>query len=106
MNQRKLAIVLAALALAAAPGFAATWTGWITDENCGAAGAKAEHKGCAEKCHKEGAALVFYDSAEQKLYKLDQQALAERHLGHEVRVTGRADGDKILVESIEAVAED
>ncbi len=92
------------LAFCAAPVLGDSWTGWITDEQCGAAGAKAEHKGCAEKCHKEGIPLAFYDPAEQKLYKIDQQEQAKKHLGHEVKVTGTVDGDKIVVESIAAAA--
>ena len=45
---RLLAVIALALPLAA--GTKGTWTGWVTDEHCGAKGAKAEHKDCAVKC--------------------------------------------------------
>lgn len=91
------------LPLSAAPT-AGSWTGWITDSHCGASGAKAEHKGCAEKCVKGGSSLLLYNSADKKLYKLDKQDLALQHLGHEVTVTGKVDGDSIAVESITKAA--
>jgi hypothetical protein len=91
------------LVLIVAPGlYAASWTGWITDEHCGAKGNNAGHKSCALKCAKEhGAALVFYNNADQKIYKLDKQDVAKEHVGGEVTVTGEAEGDSIKVASIE-----
>ena len=80
---------------------AAEWTGWITDESCGAKGANRAHKECAEKCHRGGARLVFFDNAGGKIYRLDDQGAAESNLGHEVRVHGEASGDAIRVESIQ-----
>jgi hypothetical protein len=85
----------------ASAGTKGTWTGWITDDHCGAKGAKAEHKGCAEKCLGDGSKLVFYNTEDKKLYSLDKQDVAKEHLGHEVKVTGEVDGDAIKVESIE-----
>lgn len=100
----KRALIVLAVAALLVPGIAAagSWTGWVTDEHCGAKGAKAEHAGCAKKCLDGGAKLVFYNSADEKLYKLDNQKLAQEHLGHEVVVNGSVDGDTIQVESIEA----
>lgn len=102
----KKALVILALAALLVPAFAAadSWTGWITDDHCGAKGAKAEHASCAKKCLDQGGKLVFFNSADQKLYDLDNQKLAEEHLGHEVVVTGTADGTSIKVESIAAPA--
>jgi hypothetical protein len=80
---------------------AASWTGWITDEHCGEKGAAASHKSCALKCAGKGIALVFYNSADKKLYKIDNQELAKKHIGSEVVVNGEADGDSIKVASIE-----
>ena len=98
----KKALVVLALAALLVPALASadSWTGWITDEHCGAKGAKAEHADCAKKCMDQGGKLVFFNSADQKLYSLDNQKLAEEHLGHEVVVTGMADGNSIKVESI------
>jgi len=94
-------LALAAFALPLAAGTKGTWTGWITDDSCGAKGAKAEHKSCAEKCLSKGGKLVFYNTEDQKLYSIDKQDVAKEHLGHEVKVTGEAEGNAIKVESIE-----
>ncbi|MGH9362244.1 MAG: hypothetical protein ACRD2T_10025 [Thermoanaerobaculia bacterium] len=106
---RKVSIVLFVLMLALAAGLPLAaqprpgeWTGWITDDHCGAKGAKAEHKACAEKCLGDGGTLVFYNPADEKLYKLDNQELAKEHLGHEVMVKGTVEGDTIKVTSIAA----
>lgn len=98
---RKLTLTLLACAfLLAAPLQAAEWSGWITDEHCGAKGAKGEHAGCALKCAEKGAALVFYNTADEKIYKLSDQAAAKAHAGHKVKVVGTVAEDKITVESI------
>jgi hypothetical protein len=104
----KRAIVIAAvlvLALAALPALAAeSWTGWITDTHCGEKGANAKHtKECVMKCAKDGK-IVFFNSADKKLYDLDKTEAALEHVGHEVKVTGTLDGSTIKVESIEMVA--
>jgi hypothetical protein len=97
-----LAALALALVLPAATALADSWTGWISDDHCGAKGAKAGHEDCARKCVKGGGQYVFVNSADQKVYSIDQQDLAGQHLGHEVKVSGTASGDKIAVESITA----
>ena len=104
---KKTTVLLALLTLTAllalplgAAGTKGSWTGWITDTKCGAKGAKAEHKGCSEKCAHEGQKLVFFNNADKKLYSLDDQDAAKANLGYEVKVTGEADGTAIKVESI------
>jgi hypothetical protein len=91
------ALTVAALAGAGAKG---TWTGWVTDEHCGAKGASADHKACAEKCLGRGDKLVFYNTEDKKIYSLDKQDLAKSNIGQEVKVTGEVDGKSIKVESI------
>jgi hypothetical protein len=102
---KKALIALAAIALLI-PAFAAadggSWTGWVTDDSCAAKGANAEHASCAKKCLDNGGKLVFYNSADEKIYSLDNQKLAEEHIGHEVVVKGSVDGNTIKVESIDA----
>src|SRR5947208_12647718 len=99
---KRMALIFALMFLAASALQAASWTGWITDEHCGAKGNNAEHKSCALKCAKDhNAALVFYNNADKKIYKLDKQDIAKAHVGAEVVVTGEADGDNIKVASIE-----
>jgi hypothetical protein len=91
------ALTVAALAGAGTKG---TWTGWVTDEHCGAKGASADHKACAEKCAGRGDKLVFYNTEDKKIYSLDKQDLAKGSIGQEVKVTGEVDGKSIKVESI------
>lgn len=107
---KKALTALAAIAAIAllVPAFAAahdhdtgSWTGWVTDDHCAAKGANAGHADCAKKCLGNGAKLVFYNSADEKIYKLDNQKLAEEHLGHAVTVKGTVEGDTIKVESME-----
>lgn len=99
-----LALVLALAPLASLSADAGSWNGWITDENCGAKGASADHAECARKCLAKGAALVFYNSGDQKIYKIDKQDLAKEHIGHEVTVKGDLKGDAIAVASIAPTA--
>src|SRR5262245_55352730 len=77
-----------------------TWTGWITDETCGAQNANAEGKACALKCAKNGAKLVLYVEDSKKLIGLDDQGNAMKHVGVPVMVTGTLDGDTIKVQKI------
>ena len=93
---RKMTCLVLSLALILSLGLSLTaaegkWTGWITDQKCGAKGAKAEHKECALKCAEAGEKLVFYNNADKKLYSLDNQELAKQHVGHEVTVEGTID---------------
>lgn len=95
-------LAVTAFAPFAGAGAKGSWTGWITDESCGASGAKAEHKNCAKRCADNGSKLVFYNTADKKIYTLDKQDVAKQHIGYEVKVTGEADGNVIKVESIAA----
>jgi hypothetical protein len=99
---KRIALVFALILVVAPAMYAASWTGWITDEHCAAKGNNADHKGCALKCAKEhNAKLVFYNNADQKIYKLDNQELALKNVGHEVTVSGDLAGDSIKVSGIE-----
>ena len=104
----KRTALLIALVLVVAPAlYAGSWTGWITDEHCGAKGNNADHKACALKCAKEhNAKLVFYNNDDQKIYSLDNQKLAMDHVGHEVTVNGEVKDGAITVSSIEPVKKD
>jgi hypothetical protein len=99
-----LTLLSLTVALAASAGTKGSWTGWVTDEHCGAKGASADHKACAEKCLKNGSKLVFYNTADKKIYSLDNQDMAKQNIGHEVKVTGEVDGKGIKVASIDAAA--
>lgn len=98
-----LALAVPALLLAHDHTGSGTWTGWVTDENCGAKGAKAEHKECAERCVKNGAKWALYNTADKALYILSNQEAAAKMAGKEVTVKGKLDKEKktIEVESLE-----
>lgn len=91
-----LVVGLASFALAGDEG---SWTGFITDTQCGAKGAKAEHASCAAKCVKEhGAKYALYTSADQKVWVLSNQEEAAKMAGKEVTVKGKADPAKMTIE--------
>ena len=102
-----LALLLAATlpALAAAAGDPpARVTGWIVDEWCQSANANSGGKACSLDCHGKGAALVLYEPEGKKVYRLDDQKMAAKHVGH-VTVSGKIDGNKIAVAAIEPAPE-
>jgi Protein of unknown function (DUF5818) len=99
---RRMTVPFLVLILAGVPLYAADWTGWLVDEHCGAKGASPGHKSCALKCAKDGAALMLYTPADEKLYKLSDQDAAKKHVGEKVKVVGTLDGETITVESINA----
>jgi Protein of unknown function (DUF5818) len=103
MKRSSLLVPVFAATLALLPFASAraeSLNGWITDDNCGAKGAKADHAKCAAKCLEKGAKLVFVTTDGHKIYKLDKQDLAKEHVGHQVTVTGEVKDDTIAVDTI------
>ena len=90
---KKLAAAGLFVSLFSAGAFAATWTGIISDEHCGAkhVALTADDKACVAKCTTGGAAAVFV--AGDKVYKIDNQDAVQKHLGHKVTITGTLKGD-------------
>ena len=82
-------------------GTPVTWSGWITDETCGARNANPEGKACALKCAKNGARLMLYVDGSKKMIGLDDQDEAARHVGFPVTVTGTLEKEVIRVLKIE-----
>jgi cellobiose phosphorylase len=79
-----------------------TWTGWISDSQCGAKGANANARECTIKCVKEhGAKYVFVNDADKKVYVVDAQDKVADHAGHHVTVKGTVEGDTLKLSSIE-----
>jgi len=102
----KFAGVMALTLCAAALAFAAdgTWTGYISDSQCGAKGANEKHTDCAAKCVKEhGAKYVFVNDADKKVYAIADQDKVAAHAGHHVTVKGSVDGDNLKVASVDMV---
>ena len=93
--------VLLVLSLLAFSAAAAEMTGYISDAKCAKDVAKAEsdaHAGCAAGCAKKGAALVLVSGG--KVYQLDNQEKVQPHAGHKVTITGKVDGEKIMIENV------
>src|SRR5271167_3549238 len=102
----KFAGVMALTLCAAALAFAAdgTWTGYISDSQCGAKGANDKHADCAAKCVKEhGAKYDFVNDADKKVYAIADQDKVAAHAGHHVTVKGSVDGDNLKVASVDMV---
>lgn len=76
-------------------------TGLITCDKCRHTDAKA--KDCAATCVKSGVKPVFYNSADQKFYQIENPDKAKAHVGHNVVVTGKVDGDKLTIASLKMV---
>lgn len=106
---RRLLLSAAALLLVAGIAFtgqkeatkSGTWSGTVTDNMCGARGAKADHAACATKCVKEhGAKYALYNADDKKVYILDPQDKTAENAGQEVTIAGNLEGDTIHVTSI------
>jgi uncharacterized protein DUF5818 len=79
-----------------------SWTGWISDSQCGVKGAKEGMAECTTKCVKEhGAKYVFVNDADKKVYVVDAQDKVAAHAGHHVTVTGAVEGDTLKLSGIE-----
>jgi hypothetical protein len=111
VEMRKILGLATVLTMSAALSFAAekTWTGKISDSDCGRSHKSAiEHSGkkisdhdCANACVKEhNAKYVFVSGG--KVYNIDNQDYVglEEHAGHNVRMTGEMTGDTIKVSTI------
>ena len=94
-----IAFGLAPLALAGDDG---TWSGFVTETHCGAAGAKAEHADCAVKCVKEkGAKWAIYNPDDKQVFVLsgDDAMMSKMGsmAGKKVKVKGSMDKEKKII---------
>src|SRR5437588_12867076 len=93
---------LALLALAplfSISAIAAEFTGYVIDQSCAGKPAMKGNEACARKCIKGGSPAVLL-TADEKVYKLDDQEKAVEHAGQKVKVSGTLNGDNLQVESI------
>lgn len=100
----RIATIAAGTLFAAAMTMGAdgSWTGRISDSQCGAKGANAKAGECTTKCVKEhGAKYVFVNDADQKVYVVDAQDKVAAHAGHHVTVKDSMDGDTLKLSAIE-----
>lgn len=93
--------------LVAGSASAAEMTGWISDSICGAgnAGSNQSARECADRCIKNGAAPVFVDEKDQKVYQVSDVELAKKHLQGKVKISGDVKGDKVMIAKIVDVKE-
>jgi hypothetical protein len=102
-----LSIVLGFGLAARATAEDGTWTGWVTETHCGAAGAKAAHADCAAKCVKEkGAHWALYNTTDKSQFILSgDDAMMLKMAAKEVTVKGTMDSEKktITVTSMETM---
>jgi len=75
-----------------------TWTGYISDADCGTKGNNADHAACAKKCVKNGAAPVFVVG--DKVYTISNPKKVAKFIGDKVSITGTMTGDAIEIEKI------
>jgi len=101
--------VFASLARAEDKKADGSWTGFVTETHCGAAGAKAEHADCAVKCVKEkGASWALYNPEDKSQFVLsgDDAMMAKMAAmaGKKVTVKGSMNKEKksISVANMEA----
>src|SRR5437588_3721398 len=79
-----------------------SWTGCISDSQCGVKGANEKAGECTTKCVKEhGAKYVFVNDADKKVYVVDAQDKVADHAGHHVTVKGTVEGDTLKLASID-----
>ena len=62
----------------------------------------ADDKECTLKCVAKGATFGFVDAERKHFFQLDDQQKPRPFAGERVRITGRMDGDSILVTTIDA----
>jgi hypothetical protein len=98
---KKLSFTAALFAMGA---FAETWTGTISDANCGAKHVDASEKSqaCAKSCVKRGAAAVFIVG--DKVIKFDDSSKAKIAdlVGQKVVITGDLKDDTVTVATVKA----
>jgi len=86
------------------------FVGFITDTECGPdhapmrarGGMGGNDKECTLQCVAKGATFGFVDAERKHFFQLDDQALPRPFAGEKVRITGRIEGDTILVTTISA----
>lgn len=103
----RFAVAVAATLFAGALTMAAdgSWTGYISDSQCGVKGANDKAGECTTKCVKEhGAKYVFVNDADKKVYVIDAQDKVAAHAGHHVTVKGSVDGETLKLSSIDMAA--
>jgi hypothetical protein len=91
-----LVFVMVGLAVAAD----STVNGIVSDSQCGAKGASADHAACMNKCLAKGAKAVIVTDGDQKVLTVDNPDVLKGHESHHVAATGTVTGDSIHINSV------
>ncbi len=104
MNRKVMMTILALLVLGClAWGAEKSWTGVISDSNCGLKHSKAsdDAAACVAKCVSGGGKYVLVSGG--KVYQLDpQDKISGKLAGREAKITGSMTGETITVTSATA----
>ena len=100
---KRIAIVMLAALVFAAISLAASWTGWVSDEKCGAKGANAAHADCAKQCIKGGMKPVLA-TEDGKVFQVANPEKVTAFAGEKVVVTGTETGGVIQVQDVKPAA--
>ncbi|MBV8819303.1 MAG: hypothetical protein JO022_13160 [Acidobacteriaceae bacterium] len=94
---KKFTIAFTLLSTAA---FAGSWSGTISDSNCGAKHADASDKSmaCVKRCMERGATPVFVTG--DKVLKISNPDAVKEVVGQKVQLTGELVGDTVTVEKV------
>ena len=90
-----LALLFSGIVYAADKG---TWTGYISDSDCGAKGDNADHAACAKKCVKNGASPVFVVG--DKVYTISNPKKVAKFIGDKVTISGTLTVDAIDIDKV------
>ena len=101
---KRLGMVASIASLFAIGAYAESWTGTISDAQCGAKHEAAGEKdtACVKRCLDRGSKAVFVSSGKVYAIAADSQEKAKASAGQKVTVNGKLDGDTVTIESIEA----
>ena len=91
-----LVFVMVGLAVAADT----TVNGYVSDSQCGAKGANANHADCMKKCLAKGAKVVIVTDGDQKVLTVDNPDVLTGHESHHIAATGTVTGDSIHINSV------
>jgi hypothetical protein len=98
---KRLLAAFALTAIGSMSAFAGEWSGYIADSKCKHTDGTEAHVACTAKCIKGGSEAVFVTS-DDKVLKIDKASLDKvvPHYGHKVTITGKVEGDTVMIDSI------
>ncbi len=104
MKKLLIAAGVASLSLVFAVA-AGQWTGHISDSKCGAAHSDHSEASikCVRACVKAGEKPVFV-TEDRKVVKIANPEKVMDYLGHQVKVTGKLEGDTLTIDAVENIA--